>query len=235
MKTKLAEKAADLVFKENYVIFGSGTTVNLIIDSIGKLHPDLSKLIAFSASSATSNKLREYNIHEGSLSYLHSLSKTKHLICVDSLDQIIIGTPIAESQMIKGHGAALFREKVVWKLAHTVLAVLDDTKVKQKFDTYIPITVVPGALDLVMREIHTNYPTFKPVLRVHGLGNTPVITDNGHYLIDIHYQEPISDLRSLHNSLKLMLGVVETGIFTSKNYSNLQLLVGYEDHQDHLV
>ena len=235
MKTKLAEKAADILLKENYIIFGSGTTVNLIIDSIAKLYPDPSNLIAFSASSATSNKLREYNIHEGSLSYLHSLSKTKNIVCVDSLDQIIIGTPIVDSQMIKGHGAALFREKVVWKLSHTVLAVLDYTKVKQSFDTYIPITVVPGAVDLVMREIHANYPKFKPVLRVHGLGNTPVITDNGHYLIDIHYQESISDLKSIHNSLKLMLGVVETGIFSSKNYSNLELLVGYEDRIDHLI
>lgn len=40
----------------------------------------------------------------------------------------------------------------------------------------------------------------------------PCITDNGNFIIDVDFG-PITDPASLHSKLKLLTGVVETGLF----------------------
>ena len=44
-------------------------------------------------------------------------------------------------------------------------------------------------------------------------GHLPAITDNGNYIIDIHFDLPINNISSLVYALNNTVGVVEHGIF----------------------
>jgi ribose 5-phosphate isomerase A len=59
----------------------------------------------------------------------------------------------------------------------------------------------------------------KPVLRM-GSSSTNVndgdeiaITDNGNYIVDLHFEKPIKDPRKMATELKSVCGVVDHGLF----------------------
>jgi ribose 5-phosphate isomerase A len=44
-------------------------------------------------------------------------------------------------------------------------------------------------------------------------GDNIAVTDNGNYIIDLHFDEPIKDAPKLAQELKSVVGVVEHGLF----------------------
>jgi ribose 5-phosphate isomerase A len=74
----------------------------------------------------------------------------------------------------------------------------------------VPIEVLPFAISLVKRRIEEI--GGKPILR-EGTGKVgPVITDNGNVIIDASFG-PIEKPTVLEKRLKMIPGVVETGLF----------------------
>jgi len=64
-------------------------------------------------------------------------------------------------------------------------------------------------------KIHLNF--FKelggrPVVRTRDGGN-PLVTDNGNYIVDVHFEGGIDDAPALERKLKSRAGIVETGLF----------------------
>ena len=59
----------------------------------------------------------------------------------------------------------------------------------------------------------------KPVLRLGSSSNNkvdgdePAVTDNGNYIVDLHFDAPIADAVAAASALKSMVGVVEHGLF----------------------
>ena len=59
----------------------------------------------------------------------------------------------------------------------------------------------------------------KPVLRMGSSSNNKpdgdeiAVTDNGNYIVDLFFQEPIQDAPQLASELKSMCGVVDHGLF----------------------
>lgn len=59
----------------------------------------------------------------------------------------------------------------------------------------------------------------KPVLRMGSSSNNKIdgdniaITDNGNYIVDLHFDEPIKDAPKLATEIKNVVGVVEHGLF----------------------
>lgn len=45
-------------------------------------------------------------------------------------------------------------------------------------------------------------------------GPNIAITDNGNYIVDLHFTAPIKDVRQAAKELKLTVGVVEHGLFS---------------------
>lgn len=69
---------------------------------------------------------------------------------------------------------------------------------------------MPGAYVSVMRRMEAI--GGNPVLRMAKAKAGPVVTDNGNFILDVDFGE-IHDPIALHKRMKLMVGVVETGIF----------------------
>jgi ribose 5-phosphate isomerase A len=129
-------------------------------------------------------------------------------ITIDGADQLT-----SQLFLIKGGGAALMREKIVASASKFNVIIADQAK-KAKIlgekNQFVPVEVVPFALAPVKQKIMKL--GGKPVIReVKGkLG--PVITDNGNAIIDSYFGE-IMDPEELGVKLKMIAGVVDTGLF----------------------
>jgi ribose 5-phosphate isomerase A len=129
-------------------------------------------------------------------------------LTIDGADQID-----PQLNLIKGMGAALAREKIVASASKQNIIIADETKKVQVLGENshpVPVEVLPFAISLVKRRIKET--GGKPVVR-EGKGKVgPVITDNGNVIIDAIFG-PLSDAAKLEKRLKMVPGVVETGLF----------------------
>jgi ribose 5-phosphate isomerase A len=114
--------------------------------------------------------------------------------------------------LIKGGGGALTREKIVASVAKEYIVVADETKLVEKLgaNCQVPVEVLPFAQATVTQSIKEL--GGKPILRESKGKVGAVVTDNGNYIIDIDF-EPMKDAEKLNQQLKLIPGIIETGLF----------------------
>jgi ribose 5-phosphate isomerase A len=128
-------------------------------------------------------------------------------LAIDGADQVD-----RELNLIKGMGGALTREKIVASAAKQFVIVADETKLVERLGVNhsIPLEVLPFALPIVVVKVREL--GGKPVLR-GGKGKVgPVVTDNGNFILDVDFG-PVDVLSELDVKLKLVPGVLETGLF----------------------
>ena len=182
---------------------GSGSTAAYVIQEIG----EKIRLEGLRISGVpTSHQAMMLAVHCGVP--LTTLNEHPQLdLAIDGADQID-----RDLNLIKGGGGALTREKIVASAANLFVIVADETKSVEKLGTNhaIPIEVLPFALPTVMvklRELKG-----KPVLREGGGKVGPSVTDNGNFVVDVDFG-PVDDVKELDLQLKLIPGVIETGLF----------------------
>jgi ribose 5-phosphate isomerase A len=129
-------------------------------------------------------------------------------LTIDGADQID-----PKLNLIKGMGAALAREKIVASASKQNIIIADEHKKVATLGENshpVPVEVLPFAIAVVQRGIEAV--GGKAVLR-EGKGKLgPVITDNGNAVIDAVFGV-IDDAEALERKLKMIPGVVETGLF----------------------
>lgn len=86
----------------------------------------------------------------------------------------------------------------------------------------IPVEITPFCHEHTMRTVAA-LPSLvgkcNPVLRMGSSTNNKVdgdeiaITDNGNYIVDLHFDEPIADPAAMASELKNVCGVVDHGLF----------------------
>ena len=179
---------------------GSGRAVFALVEALASKWRGPSGLRAVTASSATEARAREAGIEMVELD--------GELV----LDLVIDGADEVDRRLglIKGGGSALLREKLVMAAARRVLIVAEATKFVERLGTIhpLPVEVVRFAWPSTRQRLLELVP--KAVLRV-GSDGAPVVTDEGHYLIDCAV--PNGDLAALGTAVKATLGVVEHGLF----------------------
>lgn len=114
--------------------------------------------------------------------------------------------------MVKGGGAALLREKVVDSSARRLVVVIDEKKLAKTLggEQPIPVEIVPFGYHSTLAKIKRV--SEKAVLREATGKVGPVVTDNGNLIVDAYFR----NLRRpdiVHERLKKIPGVVETGLF----------------------
>jgi ribose 5-phosphate isomerase A len=129
-------------------------------------------------------------------------------VTIDGADQID-----PKLNLIKGMGAALAREKIVATASKQNITIADkNKKVKALGENNhpVPVEILPFAIASVKQKIEKFGGT--PILR-EGKGKLgPVITDNGNAVIDAVFGV-IDNAEELEKKLKMIPGVVETGLF----------------------
>jgi len=200
-----AASAAVKHVKDGFVVgLGSGSTAAYAIEALGER--------------VSSERLTVLGIPT---SYQAFLLAVQHGIAVTTLEEhpeidvTIDGADQIDPQLnlIKGMGAALAREKIVASASKHNIIMADESKKVQVLgekDHPVPVEVLPFALSIVKRRIEAV--GGEAVVR-EGKGKLgPVITDNGNAIIDAVFG-PINDAAALEQKLKMIPGVVETGLF----------------------
>jgi len=202
-KRRVALEAVKQVEDGFVVGLGSGSTAAYVIQEIGRLmlQEGLRVLGVPSSSQAMMVAVR-------SGVPLTTLDENPILdLAIDGADQID-----KKLNLIKGGGGALTREKIVASAAKQFVIVADETKLVEKLgaNCRVPVEVLPFALATATAGIKEL--GGKPLLRESKGKAGAVVTDNGNYIVDVDFGS-IDYAEELNRRLKLIPGVIETGLF----------------------
>ena len=202
-KKRVALEAVKHVQDDFIVGLGSGSTAAYVIQQIGeKIRLEGLRILGVPTSHQAMMLAVRYGVP------LTTLNEHPQLdLALDGADQID-----RDLNLIKGRGGALTREKIVASAAKQFAIVADETKLVERLGTNhtIPVEVLPFAVPTVivkLRELKG-----KPVLREGGGKVGPLVTDNSNFVVDVDFG-PVGDVKELDLQLKLISGVIETGLF----------------------
>ena len=196
------EAAAALVENGMIVGLGTGSTAAWFVKAVAARGLDIQSV---PTSEATAELARSLGIR------LLTLDEAKHIdLTVDGADEIGPGL-----SLIKGGGAALLREKLVWEASKRCVVIADAAKVVKTLGAFpLPIEVVAfGHKTTANRimDVLTDHDIAMPA-RVRQAERGLVRTDGGNLIYDARCAA-IHDPARLADDLKLVTGVVEHGLF----------------------
>ncbi|HSL87369.1 MAG TPA: ribose-5-phosphate isomerase RpiA [Bacteroidales bacterium] len=199
-KERAGKKACEFVDKGMVVGLGSGSTAEYMIRHLGQREKEESLGLRCVATSKKSEKLaREYGLEVVDFKDVLSIDLT--IDGADEVDDRLDG--------IKGGGGSLLYEKFVASVSDRVIWIVDERKLVKKLGEFpLPIEVVPFYHDKIFQQLKKE--GYAPSYRKKE--DRFFVTDGGNYIIDLHLGE-IDESKALHQKLKLMTGVIDTGLF----------------------
>ncbi len=198
-KKAAAEQAVEYVEDGMVLGLGSGTTVYWLLKRLGELVDQGLNIKGIPSSLRTAGWAKEFGIPLTDFSEVETLD-----LAIDGADEID-----PAFQLTKGGGGSLVREKLVNAHAKQVIIIADQSKMVDRLGKFpLPVEVLQFAWQRTADKIEAL--GAKPVLRERE--DEVFVSNNGNYILDCAF-ESIEDPRALHNQLKLLLGVVETGLF----------------------
>jgi ribose 5-phosphate isomerase A len=195
------EAAAELVEAGMVVGLGTGSTAAWFVKALAARKLDIRGV---PTSEATANLARELGIPLAALDDVKSIDLT-----VDGADEVGPGL-----SLIKGGGAALLREKLVWEASKRCVVIADAAKHVTALGRFpLPIEVVRfGHVHTGQRlaDIAAEFDLLPPRLRMADRGI--VVTDGGNVIYDLP-SGVIAEPAALAAALKTVTGVVDHGLF----------------------
>merc|ERR1712087_1058971 len=173
----------------------------------------LKDIIAVPTSVRTKEQAEELGIP---LTTLDEFSRLD--VAIDGADEVD-----PDLNLVKGGGGALLREKMVEIVADKFIVIVDESKLCDALGPGfpVPVEITPFCHEHTMRAVGA-LPSMKgctPVLRMGSSSNNKndgdeiAVTDNGNYIVDLHFTEPITDPSKMASELKNICGVVDHGLF----------------------
>ncbi len=205
-KRAVGEAAALLVQDGMTVGLGTGSTAAHMVRALGRrAEAQALKLRCVATSRATATLASACGLVLIALDEAGGIDLT-----LDGADEI--GPGLA---LIKGGGAALLREKLVWEASRRCVAIADGSKVVDRLGRFpLPVEIVAFGhattarrVADVMQDVGVDAP---PVLRLQD--GQPLLTDSGDVIYDIACGE-IDDPAATADALKRITGVVDHGLF----------------------
>jgi ribose 5-phosphate isomerase A len=182
---------------------GSGTTASYFIRFLGeRLRSEPLNIEAVASSTASEEVAREVGIRV--------ISPRRGLrldLTVDGADEID-----PNLNLIKGHGAALLREKVLAQASKEFLVIADSSKRVERLGArFLPVEVVPFAAPWVADQIEALAGKTAVMMDPKSPGQ-PFLTDQRNYILECTFPE-IKDPRALGAQLENIPGLVGHGLF----------------------
>jgi ribose 5-phosphate isomerase A len=206
--------AADFVKQGATIGLGTGSTVYWLIDELGKRIKHGLDITIVPTSAQTAQLAKQAGMTVSSLDETSWLSLT-----IDGADEID-----PQGQLIKGGGGALLQEKIVASASDELIIIADSTKLVSQLGKFpLPVEVIRFGYKQTLQKILESGFCHQATLRQKN--GQVYITDHQHYILDCQCGK-IADPRLLNDSLHLIPGVVETGLFTGMTR---KAIVGYQD------
>ena len=202
-KIELVRIVADKVRNGQTIGFGSGTTSYLAAIEIGKkVQAEELQITAIPTSNEIEQLCEELGIPTG------NLLDAKIDWSFDGADQYD-----SRGRLIKGRGAAMFKEKLNIVCSPITYILVDHTKYAEKLgeNCPIPIEVFQTAMNFVSAR-----------LEQIGAIDTQFrgMTENGNSILDTTFEEIPDDLE---RRIKVIPGVIESGLFVGYNTEIIKL------------
>jgi ribose 5-phosphate isomerase A len=202
-KRKAAEWAAAQVEDGMAVGLGTGSTSALVIQEVGRRVAAGLRITAIATSEKSHREALDLHIPMTDFAHQPHLDLT-----IDGADEVQEGT----LHLIKGHGGALLREKIVAMASSRLLIAVDPRKLVKTLGSVftVPVEVVPFGWETTANRLRDQ--VFTPELRVKDDGQ-PYVTDGQHFILHCNLIESGLSAEQAAESLKGTVGVVEHGLF----------------------
>lgn len=201
-KRLAGERAIELVEDGMTVGLGTGSTAYWAVARLGERVRDGLRVRCVPTSRRTEEQARGLGITLVTFADVAGLDLT-----IDGADEI--GPGLA---LIKGGGGALVREKLVASASRRMVVVADSSKRVARLGRFpLPVEVVPFGWEVTARRV-ARVTGCEPVPRREG--PALYLSDNGNHVLDCPCGE-IEDPAALERELKLLPGVVESGLFVN--------------------
>jgi ribose 5-phosphate isomerase A len=180
---------------------GTGTTSALVIDAVGKRVAAGLRITAIATSEESQRHALALGIPMSDFAHLPALDLT-----IDGADEVQEGS----LNLIKGHGGALLREKIVASASARLLIAVDPSKLVTQLGSLftVPVEVVPFGWETTAVRLHN----FAPELRIQENGH-PYLTDGNHFILHCNIADSGFTPKQAAEIFKATLGVVEHGLF----------------------
>lgn len=202
LKRQAALAALDEIRGGMIVGLGTGSTASHFIRELGfRVRNGLS--VAGIPTSEESRRLAE----ETGIPLTNFREHPQIDVTVDGADEV---SPALD--LMKGHGGALVREKIVAHASKRVVIVIDETKLVDRLGTkvVIPVEVIPLAADRVILQLKI----WGGDAQIRQKDGRPFLSDNGNVILDWNHGA-VEDPAALEGQLKITTGVVDSGIFAN--------------------
>jgi len=214
LKKRVGIYAADFVKNGATIGLGTGSTVYWLIEELGKRVKQGLEIIIVPTSAQTADLAKAVGIAVSSLDEIEKLSLT-----IDGADEID-----PQGQLIKGGGGALLQEKIVASASDELIIIADSSKLVSQLGKFpLPVEVITFGYKQAQQKIFET--GFCKEINLRKKNGKIFITDHQHYILDC-YCEKIADASLLNNTLHLIPGVVETGLFINMA---TKAVIGYEN------
>ncbi|EDZ59107.1 ribose 5-phosphate isomerase A [Bacillus cereus H3081.97] len=202
LKQLADEYAANFVKDGMKVGLGTGSTAYWAIQKLGQRVKEGLSIQAVPTSKETEALAKQLNIPLILLNDVQRLDLT-----IDGADEID-----SNLQLIKGGGGALLREKIVASSSKELIIIADESKFVTRLGTFpLPVEIIPFSWKQTERKIQSL--GCQTTLRLKN--NEIFITDNNNMIVDCIFPNHIATPSDLHKRLKMITGVVETGLFVN--------------------
>jgi len=205
-KRQAAEQAMSYVEDGMKLGLGTGSTAAKFVELLGAKVKAGLKVVCVPTSEATRAQAEALGIPLATLDQHPALDLT-----VDGADEID-----EELRLIKGGGGALLREKIVAVASDRVVIIADSSKRVEALGRFpLPVEVVPFGLASTQRlifQMAADAGCDGDIKLRAGANGAPFVTDNGNHIFDCSFSA-IDDPEALDDALKLIPGVVESGLF----------------------
>ncbi len=199
-KQLLGREAAAALPEDSVLGIGSGSTVAAFIDALGeRIREKPFSCLAVAASESSARLAEGAGLRVVPLETVATID-----FAVDGADAVDV-----HGTLIKGGGAALVRERLIIAVAQQSLILVDDSKPMTTFENVtIPLAVIPFGWSNTRSRLQRE----AAAVTLRLAGESPKLTDDGLYILDAQF-DVIEDAGALHRRLKLIDGVVDTGLF----------------------
>ncbi len=205
-KQSAAEHALVYIQSGMVVGLGTGSTAAKFVALLGKKVKEGLDVTCIATSEATRAQAEQLGIKLSTLDAHPVLD-----ITIDGADELD-----GELRLIKGGGGALLREKIVAVASSRVIIIADHTKRVETLGAFsLPVEVVPfglGSTQRLVAEMAADCGCEGAITIRADARGAPFVTDNGNLILDCAFGE-IDDPEALEDAMRLIPGVVETGLF----------------------
>jgi ribose 5-phosphate isomerase A len=205
LKRAAAERAVEFVEDGMVLGLGTGSTAGFVVEQLAARIARGLAIVAIPTSEHTACVARELGIP------LTTFAEHRRIdLAIDGADEVQRST----LDLIKGHGGALLREKIVAAASARFIVVVDQEKLVDRLGEHMPLPVEVAqfgwqATAAALAKLGTD-----PELRM--ADSRPYVTDGGNFILDCRLG-PIDDPERTERLIKMTVGVVENGLFIGRS------------------